>query len=103
LSPIGIVGFGALGILVVCWLVISFTEPSPRRAVLEWLAAASLYTALLMLFVNLLLRSLERDSTLGLVAFGFLAALFAAGLVMTLYTTLRSLRGPGKQQSSATN
>ena len=55
------IGYTGLGVLVVGWLVVSFSPPGPRRAVVEWLAACGMYVALLSLFVNLLGRALEAD------------------------------------------
>jgi hypothetical protein len=100
MGAIGIVGFGALGLLVVLWLVISFSAPGPRRDVLEWLGATCLFVALAMLFLNLLL---EVESTLARAAFGFLELLFASGGIVSLVNVLRALRGPGRVRVSATN
>ncbi|MBW1684076.1 MAG: hypothetical protein JRS35_03355 [Deltaproteobacteria bacterium] len=100
MSAIGIVGFGTVGVFVVLWLVISFSQPSPRRDVLEWLAASCLFLALATLFLNLVL---EAESTLARVAFGFLQFLFSAGCVVSLVNTFRAGRGPGKTQVSTTN
>ena len=100
MSAIGIVGFGAVGLCVVLWLVISFSESSPRRDVLEWLAATCLFLALAMLFLNLVLKA---ESTLARVAFGFLEFLFAAGSVVSLVNTFRAGRGPAKTRVSTTN
>lgn len=105
MGPIGIVGFGALGVLVVLWLVISFTARSPRREVLEWVAALCLYLALCMLFLNLVLRAVEADNLLALVAFGFLGFVFVCGGCVSLFNVFRSLArsGQGAGHSSATN
>ena len=100
MGPIGIIGFGAVGLLVVLWLVISFSQPGPWRDVLEWIAATCLFAALAMLFLNLLR---EAESTLARVAFGFLEFLFAAGGVVSLVHVFRAMRGPAKPQVSATN
>ena len=100
MGAIGIVGFGAVALVVVLWLVISFSESSPRRDVLEWLAATCLFLALAMLFLNLVL---EAESTLARVAFGFLEFLFAAGCIVSLVNVFRAGRGPGKAQVSTTN
>ncbi len=85
------------------WLLVSFSEPGPRRDVLEWLGATAMYVALLALFLNLISTAREAGNTLALLAFGFLAVLFGIGLVVSLVNTLRSRRGPGKTQSSVTN
>lgn len=97
------VGYGGLAVLVVAWLLVSFTSPSPRRAVVEWLGALGLYVALLSLFVHLLGRALESDSTVGTIGFGFLVLFFASGLVLCLAQMLASLRGDRKTVTSATN
>lgn len=97
------VGWSAVAVLVVLWLVVSFMAPGRRRDTVEWLAATSMYVALLMLFTNLVLRARTTDNTLGLVAFGFLWVIFAGGLLVSSVNTVRSLRGPGKQQVNATH
>ncbi len=85
------------------WLLVSFSEPGPRRDVLEWLGATAMYVALLALFLNLVSTAREAGNTLALLAFGFLAVLFGIGLVVSLVNTVRSRKGLGKGQSSATN
>ena len=97
------IGYSGLGVLVVAWLVVSFSKPGPRRAVVEWLGACGMYVALLALFVHLLGRALEADSLVGTIAFGFLALFFSAGLVLCLVQMGLSFRAPGKAASSATN
>jgi hypothetical protein len=100
ISPIG---WCAVALLVLLWIAVSFMAPGRRRETLEWTGAMSMYVALLMLFTNLVLRARAGDSTLGLVAFGFLWIVFAGGLLVSLVNTLRSLRGLGKEQVSATH
>ena len=85
------------------WLLVSFSEPGPRRDVLEWLGATAMYVALLMLFLNLTGAARESGNTLALLAFGFLVLVFGIGLVVSLVNTVRSGRVQGKSQSSATN
>ena len=104
MSAIGMVGFGALGLLVLLWLAVSFSQAGPRRERLEWLAATCMYVALLMLFTHLTSRALAEDNSVALVAFGFLAVLFGSGLVVSLYNTVVALLGAGGSgASSATN
>ena len=103
LSYVPTIGFSGLGLLVVTWLIVSFSQPGPRRAIFEWLGAIGLYVALFALFVNLLGRSIAGDSILGMIAFGFLAAVFGFGLLLSLFQLLASLRGPRGPVSSATN
>ncbi len=103
MSVYGIVGFGALGVVLVGWLIVSFAAPSPRRTVIEWLAATGLYVALCALFANLSHRAWERDSTFALIAFGFLLLFFASGGLVSLGNAVLSLRASGEEQRSATN
>ena len=103
MSWIAAVGWGAAALLVVLWLVVSYMAPSRRREIVEWVAATSMYVALLMLFTNLVLRARAAESTLGLVAFGFLWIVFAGGLLVSAVNTVRSLRGAAKVQASATH
>jgi len=93
----------ALGVLVVGWLIVSFTAPSPRRESIEWLSAAALYTLLAALFVGLIQRALESDNDFALVAFGFLGVLFGAGVLVTLYRAVAAIRAGGDAGTSATN
>jgi hypothetical protein len=99
-----IIGFSGLAVLVIGWLVISFSSPGPRRERLEWIAACGMYAALLSLFVHLSLRAWENGSTAALVAFGFLVLFFSSGFSVCLHHTLAALRGKtGKGPESATH
>ena len=103
MGPIGIVGWSAVGVVVVLWLAITFSSPSQRRMLLEWSAATALYVALSMLFLNLVLRAHAEDSILRLVAFGFLLVIFALGFAVSLVSAFRAVRGAPRSDSSATN
>ena len=103
MSWIAAVGWGAAALLVVLWLVVSLMAPSRRREIVEWVAATSMYVALLMLFTNLVLRARAADSTLGFVAFGFLWIVFAGGLLVSAVNTVRSVRGAARAEASATH
>ena len=103
MDPLAIVGYAALGLLVVGWLVISFTEPGSRREIFEWASASAMYLALLMLFVRGLRWAIAEDSLAGLLGFGLLCTIFGAGLVISLWNTLRSGRAASKAHASATN
>lgn len=98
------IGYSGLAVLIIGWLVVSFSRPGPRREIVEWVSACGLYLALLALFVNLSMRAQASGSTAALMAFGFLVALFGSGLVVTLVQTLLALRSPGRlPRISATN
>ena len=95
-------GYTAVGVLVAGWLFVSFGRPGQTRSLVAWLGASALYVALLSLFVNLLMRARESDSTLGLVAFGFLVAFFTVGLVTSLWKTVAQARGASRAGPGAT-
>jgi hypothetical protein len=92
-SIVALIGWGAVAVLVVGWLLVSFSAPSQRRAIVEWLAATAMYVALSMLFTSLVLRAWESGNHFALAAFGFLLLVFASGLCVSCYNMLRSLRG----------
>ena len=103
-SPIAIVGYAGVTVVVIAWLFVSFTAPSERRTVVEWIGASGLYLALVALFTNLALRAQASGSTAALVGFGFLLALFASGLVVSVVQTLMAVRGPsGRVSADATH
>ena len=102
-TGIAMVGYAGLGLLILAWLVVSFSAPSPKRAIVEWLGACGLYLALVSLFTSLSLRAQASGSTAALVAFGFLLALFGSGLVVSLVQTLLAIRTPGRATTSATH
>jgi len=102
-TGVALVGYAGVGVLVVAWLVVSFTAPSPRRVIAEWCGACGLYLALVSLFAHLSMRAQEAGTTPAMVAFGFLVALFGSGLVVSLVQTLLALRSPARLHTSATN
>jgi hypothetical protein len=101
MSAIAAVGWGAGALLVALWLAVSFMKQGRRREILEWVAATSMYVALLMLFTNLVLRARAAESMLGTVAFGFLWLVFAGGLLVSAVNTLRSLRSAARTQAQS--
>ena len=104
MSLLGIVGFGAVGVVVVAWLIVSFSQPSPRRTIVEWVATVGMYVALFSLFVNLSLNARAADNTFALVAFGFLVLLFSVGLGMAVVQLVKAIGGAdSKVVESATN
>lgn len=104
LSPAQIIGGLAVLALVVGWLVVSFSPPSPRRTLLEWLSATAMYVALLTLFVHLARRAAAGDNTVAFAALGFLCVFFGGGLLVTVYHTVVAFRGgEGTTSTSATH
>ena len=99
-----VIGFSGLAVLVIGWLIVSFSEPGKRRERVEWLAACGMYAALLSLFVHLTIRAYERDSEVAMLAFGFLVLFFTSGFAICLNQTVVSLRGKStKGAESPTN
>lgn len=103
MSGLVIVGYSAAGVVVAAWLLLSFGPQGASRSTTAWLGASALYVALLSLFVNLLLRARESDSTLGVIAFGFLVAFFSVGLLLSVWRTIGQARGRGGSESGATH
>lgn len=103
MGSIEIIGVAALAVVGVGWLVVSFSSPGPRRALVEWISATALYLALCMLFLHLTLRTRADGGTLGPWAFGFLCAVFGSGALVSLVNAFRATRGEGKSRVSATN
>jgi hypothetical protein len=103
MSVLAVVGYSALGVLVAGWLFTSFGPQGPRRSLVAWVGASALYVTLLSLFLNLLMRARESDSTVGMIAFGFLVAFFSAGLLLSLWRTLGQMRGGDRSGPGATH
>ena len=103
IGPLFIIGGCALAVLIVGWLVVSFSAPGRKRTVVEWISTTAMYAVLSLLFIHLVRDAIEDDSTARLVAFGFLLVLFAGGLVVSLYQTFASSKSRGDSKSSATN
>ena len=78
-SVLKIVGFASLALLVIGWLTVSLLAPGKARSRVAWLAATCLYLALLCLFTNLFQEAFHAESLLGMIAFGFLGAIFLGG------------------------
>jgi hypothetical protein len=104
LSPLAVVGFGAVAVLVACWLTAAFAAPGRLRERAAWLGATALYVAFGCLFLSLFLRARANDSLAGTLGFGFLLAFFTVGFVLAAQRLLRALAGKsaGKVES-ATN
>ncbi len=95
MNPVAIVGYCAVALAVVGWLMVSFSEPGQRRTLLEWLSASAIYLALAALFFQLIQRSWASDSTAGLIGFGLLLLVFSGGLLVSLVQALLGLRRRG--------
>jgi hypothetical protein len=92
INGLSLLGYSGVAVVVLAWLVVSFTAPSRMRSIVEWVGACGLYLALVSLFTHLALRAQASGSTAALVGFGFLLALFSSGLVVSLVQTLLAFR-----------
>ncbi|UCE87528.1 MAG: hypothetical protein JSU66_07380 [Deltaproteobacteria bacterium] len=97
------IGFGALGILVLGWLTVSFLAPGRVRSIVEWIAATAAFAALLVFFVSLTARARAEDMLIGVIGFGALSVLFALGFSVSVYKTLREIFGGAGAGPSTTN
>jgi hypothetical protein len=88
-----IVGFTSLALLAVAWLAISFLAPGKARSRVAWVAATCMYLVLLCLFANLFQEALHAESLVGMIAFGFLGAIFLCGVVVSTAKTVGQFRG----------
>jgi len=102
-EPLFMIGAFALAVLVAGWLAVSFSAPGRKRTIVEWISATAMYAVLFLLFVHLVREAVEKDSTAGLLGFGFLCVIFGGGLIVSLYQTFAASRGGGDSGSSATN
>ena len=103
-SPLAIVGFGAVAVLIVCWLVTAFTAPGRTRDRVAWVGATTMYVAFGCLFLSLFLRARANDSWVGTLGFGFLLLFFTAGFVLAVHRLVLVFAGrSGGKVESATN
>ena len=103
LSAFQIIWITCASILVVGWLVISFTPPSNRRTVIEWASATTMYVGLLTFFFSIALNAYAAGNLFVLIAVGLLCVLFGGGLVVSLWHTLTALGSRKSDEVSATN
>ena len=103
LSVFQIIWIAAGGVLVIGWLVVSFTPPSRNRTIVEWLSATAMYAAILAIFVSLMLRAHASGHVFAAWAIGLLCVLFGGGLLVSGWKTLATLSSEKKTQSSTTN
>lgn len=102
LSPLAIVGWSAVAVVIACWLSVSFSAPGRIRLRAGWLGAVAMYVAFGCLFLSLFLRARGNDSLAGTIGFGFLLAFFSVGFVLATHRLLRALAGKsaGKVESA---
>lgn len=96
-----------LALLVPFWLVVSFTQPGPRRAVFEWIATVGLYVTIASFLLHGMYLALHMESAVmrlpAVTGLGFLSFMFCTGSLVALAQLVASVRGTTKVASSATN
>jgi len=103
LSVFQIIWIVSGSVLVIGWLIISFTPPSRNRTIIEWLSTTAMYAAILTIFVSLALRAHASGYTFAVWAIGLLCVLFGGGLLVSAWKTVVALGAEKKVQHSATN
>lgn len=98
-----LVGFPALGALVLGWLVVSFLPPGRNQRLVARLAAAAMYLAFACLFTQLTQSNWEKGRAVLFVPFGFLLGIFVVGFVWTLVKFARELGSGGESAASASH
>lgn len=98
-----IVGWSAVGALVLGWLVVSFLGQGRARSLMARLGSLFLYLALACLFTSLVQDAWAEDRTALWIPFGFLWLIFLAGLTISLIKWIGELRGGGASATSATH
>ena len=88
-----VVGFTSLALLGIGWLAVSFLAPGKARSRVAWVAATCMYLALLCLFANLFREAFHAESLVGMIAFGFLGAIFLGGVVVSTAKTVGRFLG----------
>ena len=84
-------------------LVVAFQRPGKARDVSARFASFGFYLVLFGFFGTNTREALANHSTRGLVAFGFLSAVFGIGLVLSLVKTVAAIRGRSSGDASATH
>jgi hypothetical protein len=102
-SILKVVGFTALGLLGLGWLVVSFLPPGRSQRLLARLAAAAMYLALACLFTQLTQDNWAKGRALLFVPFGFLLGVFVTGFFVTLVKWVQELGSAGESAASATH
>jgi hypothetical protein len=98
-----VVGFGAVGLLVPGWLVVSFLPAGRTQRLAARLSAAALYLALVCLFTQLTQENWEKGRAVLFVPFGFLLGIFVTGFFWTLVKWVRELGSSAESSASATH
>ena len=103
LSVFQIIWIVSGSVLVIGWLVVSFSPPSRNRTIIEWLSATAMFAAILTIFVSLALRAHASGHVFAAWAIGLLCVLFGGGLLVSAWKTVAAFGGDKKIQGSTTN
>jgi hypothetical protein len=103
LSIFSIIAMAAGSVVVIGWLIVSFTPPSQSRTIIEWLSTTAMYAVILTIFVSLVLRLHASGHVFGAWALGALCVLFGGGLLVSAWKAVVAIGGEKKVEDSATN
>jgi len=90
-------------LLVIGWLIVSFSRPSRSRLIIEWLSATAMYVAILTIFVRLTLKAHATGNVFATGAIGLLCVLFGGGLLVSAWKALAAFGGEKKDTGFHTN
>ena len=104
LTAFQIIWIASASVLFLGWLVVSFTEPSGRRTLIEWISVCAMYSGLVTFFIHIGLGAQASGNTLLLCAMGLLVVMFGGGLLVSLRKLIGALIGGGQRsEETATN
>lgn len=95
------VGFSALGLLVLGWLVVSFQSPGRVQQLTARFASLLMYVALACLFTHLVQENWEKGRAVLYIPFGFLLGVFLLGTCLTLVKGARELGSAGGESAAS--
>jgi hypothetical protein len=98
-----VVGYTAVAVVVVAWLLTSLLRGEPARLRTAWVGATGLFVALASLFAHLFARAREGESLAGTIAFGFLLVIFVSGCAVSAVKTVGAFRSRAAGDAHATH
>jgi hypothetical protein len=91
------------GVALLGSIGVAAQRPGRGRDATAWIGAITFYVVLVSFFATLTRGALAKDSTAGIVGFGFLVTFFSIGLVLAVVKLITFLRGGTARDTSATH
>jgi hypothetical protein len=98
-----VMGFSALGLLVIGWLAVSLQSPGRTQKLTARFASVAMYLALVCLFTHLTQENWAKGRAALYVPFGFLLAVFVSGFFLSLAKGVGELGSAKESSASATH